>query len=252
MSDKKENPSHYADPKALRSPGLEPVIRSYGRKHGKRLSARREALLSSLLPRVRVPVCEDNPPSDPLDLDGLFGRKTERVWFEIGFGAGEHVAEQATRNPDVGFIACEPFVNGVAKLLSLIEEQDIKNVRIFDGDARAVLDALPDGCLDRVYILHPDPWPKARHWKRRIFSAPTLDGLARVMKPGALLRFASDHMGYVAFALEAGLCHPDFEWTARGPEDWRGRPDDWVATRYEVKARVSGIAPALLEFQRGG
>ena len=203
-----------------------------------------------MLPALRVPVSDDEPAVVPLDLVALFDGPLREIWLEIGFGGGEHVAEQAARHPDIGIIACEPFVNGVASLLAQIKDRGLANVRLFDGDARAVLDALPDGCLARVYILHPDPWPKARHWKRRIFSTATLDCLARVMRAGGLLRFASDHMGYVAFALEAGARHPSFAWTAEGPEDWRERPEDWVVTRYEAKARAQGIVPVLLDFLR--
>lgn len=227
-------------------------LRSYGRRRGKRMTRTRTDLLETLLPKLRVPIPEDG--KGCIDLVALFQKNVTDIWFEIGFGAGEHLAGQAEAHPATGFIGCEPFINGVANLLAEIEKCSLTNVAVFDDDARMVLDALPDRCLGRVFILFPDPWPKARHWKRRIFSTETLNLLARVMKPGAELRFATDHMapdgGYLRWALGCAVRHPAFQWLAQGPDDWRGRPLDWIPTRYERKALAEGLAPVCLRFRR--
>ncbi|MGF1610156.1 MAG: tRNA (guanosine(46)-N7)-methyltransferase TrmB, partial [Kiloniellales bacterium] len=190
-------------------------------------------------------------PAPPAQLDpaALFP-KADDLWVEIGFGGGEHLAWQAARHPAVGFLGAEYFVNGVASLLSLVEREDLDNVRIHQGDGRDLLAALPDGVLGRVFILFPDPWRKTRHYKRRIVQRETLDDLARVMRDGAELRLATDHQDYLVWMLEHASAHPDFRWLARGPEDWRRRPDDWPETRYEAKAIDAGRRPAYLRFER--
>ncbi len=147
-------------------------------------------------------------------------------------------------------IGCEPFVNGVGALLSRIQEDGIANIRIFDDDARLLLEAMPDAVLGRVFILFSDPWPKKRHHKRRFINRATLDSLARTMKDGAQLRFASDHMGYVRWALGRLAAHPAFQWRARRARDWREPPADWVATRYQQKAQRQGRPAVYLEFLR--
>ena len=158
---------------------------------------------------------------------------------------------QAQAHPEVGFIGCEPFVNGVASLLSKIDEVGLGNtVRIRDDDARPLLDALPDASVGRAFILFPDPWPKARHHQRRFVQPSNLDRFARILKDGAELRFASDHAGYVRWALFHLSRHPDFEWTANSAADWRVRPADGVPTRYETKALAKGIACTYLTFRR--
>lgn len=231
----------------------EPVRpRFYGRRRSRRLRPRRRALLETLLPGLRL-----TPPSDgaPLDPAALFARPPADIWLEVGFGAGEHLAAQARAHPEVGFIGCEPFVDGVAALLAALDDAaragaPIDNVRILDDDARPLLDALPDACLGRVFLLFSDPWPKRRHHRRRVIQRATLDSLARLMRPGAELRFASDHMGYVAWTLQHMLAHPAFEWTARRPADWRQRPADWPATRYQRKALAEGRVCVYLRFAR--
>lgn len=172
------------------------------------------------------------------------------VWLEIGFGGGEHLAAQAEANPDIGIIGAEPFVAGLAKLLGKIEVQGLTNIRLYPEDARDVLNALPDNSLGKIFILFPDPWPKTRHHKRRFIQMEMLDELARVMREGAELRFASDAGDYVSWALERFLAHPNFEWTATRPDDWSARPEDWVDTRYEAKALKAGRRPAYLRFLR--
>jgi tRNA (guanine-N7-)-methyltransferase len=172
------------------------------------------------------------------------------VWLEVGFGAGEHLVAQAQAHPDIAFIGCEPFLNGVAAALARIDRGELDNLRIYDDDARVLLDHLAPGSLGRVFVLFPDPWPKARHARRRFISAATLDALARVMAEGAELRFATDDPVCLRWALSALISHPDFAWAARSPADWRQRPADQPPTRYEQKARAKGAAPVFLVFVR--
>lgn len=168
----------------------------------------------------------------------------------MGFGGGEHLAAQAAAHPETGFVGCEPFLNGVAKFLVRAEDEALGNVRVFADDARLLLDALPDACVGRAFVLFPDPWPKARHHRRRFIAPGNLDALARVLRDGAELRMASDDMGYVRWMLFHTLGHGAFDWTARGAADWRERPDDWPATRYEAKALERGARCAYLRFRR--
>lgn len=199
------------------------------------------------LPRIGI----DLPaPGERLDPASLFAERPSDIWLEIGFGAGEHLAWQARANPDKGLIGCEVFVNGVAALLAEVAAEGLANVRVFADDARALLDALPDACLGRVFLLFPDPWPKARHAKRRFVQRANLDRLARVMKAGAELRTASDDPQHVAWVLEQTLAHKDFRWLARSADDWLRRPPDWPETRYERKARAEGRPATYLRFVR--
>lgn len=227
-------------------PGERTSIRTYGRRKGHKLSPRKTRLLQELLPELRLDL-EAPPPSELAD---LFPVAVSEVWLEIGFGGGEHLAWQAQANPKVGFIGCEPFVNGVAKLLSAIAEGDLRNIRIWDSDAREVLDWLDDASLARVFVLYPDPWPKSRHHKRRIISPQTLRALARVMRSGAELRIATDIGDYVRSSLEAAFESGDLEWRAERPADWRVRPPDWPPTRYEKKALREGRQAHYLVFRR--
>ncbi len=221
----------------------------YGRRQGRRLRLGRQRLLAERLPEL----CIDLPSAGRrLDPHGLFQPRPASVWLEIGFGAGEHLAWQAQTRPDLGFIGCEPYLNGIAGLLALIERHGIVNIRIFPDDARTLLDALDDRSLDRAIVLFPDPWPKKRHAYRRFIGPETLDVLARVMRCGAELRVASDDMGYIRWTLRHATAHPAFEWLACGPWDWRRRPADWPATRYESKAIRDGRNCVYLRFQRRG
>ncbi len=219
----------------------------YGRRRGRRLRPGRKALLEELLPQLAVVLPEGGGRLDPA---ALFDSPPEGIWLEIGFGAGEHLAWQAEQHPGAGFLGAEFFVNGVAGLLREVRECGLANVRIHHGDARDLLDVLAPGSLDRVFILFPDPWPKARHHKRRLIRDDTLDRLAEVMKDGAELRLATDDMGYLSWMLERLNRHPAFEWLARGPRDWRERPADWPPTRYEIKALDQGRRPIYLRFRR--
>ncbi len=202
--------------------------------------------MDELLPGLKL----DLNAASPAPLNSLFAPRVSQVWLEIGFGAGEHLAWQAQTYPDTGIIGCEPFINGVAALLGEIDERNLENIRIWDDDARDVLDWLKDGSIDRVFVLYPDPWPKLRHHKRRLISSATLKSLARVMKRGAQLRIGSDITDYVRATLEAVFATPDFEWLAERAEDWRNRPPDWPQTRYEKKAIREGRKGHCLIFRR--
>jgi len=185
-----------------------------------------------------------------LDLASLFGRDVRRYWLEIGFGGGEHLAMQAVRHPEVGFIGAEVFVNGVASLLGHIERLGLANIRIHAADVRPLLARLPLGALERAFLLFPDPWPKARHARRRFISGENLDLLARILEPGGELRIATDDSGYLAWTLQQLSIRSDFEGPAGSPENWRLRPADWPETRYEEKAIAAGRAPVYLRFRR--
>jgi tRNA (guanine-N7-)-methyltransferase len=200
-------------------------------------------LVDNLLPRLRLPA-EAAALKSP---HTLFSGSIDALWLEIGFGGGEHVSAQAKAHPHVGYLASEVFIEGLAKCLSDIEEMALSNVRLWDEDARALIDLLPDGCLDRVFILFPDPWPKKKHHKRRLIQPDFLDALARVMKPGAHLRFATDVRSYADEALARILAHGAFDWTASKADDWRQPPADHVRTRYETK-NLGDIAPVFLDF----
>lgn len=252
----------------------------YGRRKGPKLSTHQLHLLDHLLPLFALHL---NSGADPRR---YFCEPVEDVWLEIGFGGGEHLIWQAQHHPEVGLIGAEPYVNGVVKLLSHIDaltptrspsahdlplsgegehgtlpsspckgEDDPQsgsgggpNIRIYTGDAREIVEALPDASLGRVFILFPDPWPKTRHHKRRFTQMEMLEALARAMKPGAELRFASDDAGYVEWTLERLMANPCFKWTASSASDWQTRPADWPATRYEAK-QLHG-KPVFLRFRR--
>ena len=221
-------------------------LRSYGRRKGKPLSARKEALLRELLPRLRLDV--RTPP--PASLGDLFAVKVREVWLEIGFGSGEHILWQAEQNRDIGFIGCEPFVNGMGTLLGAIEDRFIATISVHDGDARDVLAWLPDHSIARVFGLFPDPWPKKRQLKRRLISAETVSALARVLVAGGELRFASDSGDYAAQTLHLMGKSGAFAWLAERAGDWKERGADWPETRYERKALSEGRNPVYLTFRR--
>ncbi|MHA1601228.1 MAG: tRNA (guanosine(46)-N7)-methyltransferase TrmB [Alphaproteobacteria bacterium] len=210
-----------------------------------------KALLRDLLPRLSVAL---PPVGGMLDTGGLFPPQADGsarpVWLEIGFGAGEHLAWQARTHPDVGMLGAEFFVNGIAQLLRRVDNEDLAAVRIFQGDARDLLEVLPAASIDRVFVLFPDPWPKVRHHKRRLIQPDTLAQLARITRDGAQLCLATDDMPYARWMLEQLTGHSDFAWLAEGPGDWRQRPGDWPPTRYEAKAEASGHRPVYLRFAR--
>jgi len=203
----------------------------YGRRKGHALRSHHLQLVAELLPKLRFDAAKLKAPA----------------WFEIGFGGGEHLAHQAELHPDINFIGAEPFLNGVAKLLALIEEKRLANIRIHDGDARYLLEALPDASLERIYLLYPDPWPKARHAKRRFVNAETLAHFHRLLKPGGLFLFASDIAEYVDWTRQHVAAHGGFV--------EEGEPqvpfENWMETRYEAKARREGRETIYTTFRTG-
>jgi tRNA (guanine-N7-)-methyltransferase len=221
-------------------------LRSYGRRRARAPSARQQALWREVLPRVAVP----DDAWALADVRALFAPPASEVWLEIGFGGGEHLTWQAKAHPQVGLIGCEPFEDGVIKLLAAIERERLANVRVCAGDARPLLRRLPEASLGRVFILFPDPWPKKRHHKRRIVSAATLAEIARVLRPGGELRIATDVGAYAGAILGVARCCPQLRWTAQGPQDWRLRPPDWPQTRYEAKAVAAGRRCYFFRFER--
>ena len=213
------------------------IRRLYGRRQGHKLRQGQAGLVEELLPEVSIPDDGD------IDARSLFGGdegKVPPLELEIGFGAGEHLAAQAAAHPDHGFIGCEPFLNGVVGALGHIRDRKLANVRLHMGDALSVIERLPDAALSRVYLLHPDPWPKARHAKRRMINHGPLDLIAAKLKPGCEFRLGTDDPTYCRWAMMIMDQRRDFTWTARTADDFLVRPDDWPETRYERKARRHG------------
>jgi tRNA (guanine-N7-)-methyltransferase len=216
----------------------------HGRSKGKTLRAYHARLIAEDLPRLETGV------AGLVSAAPLFARPVRELWLEIGFGGGEHLAARARENPEVGIIGCEPFINGVAKLLAAIDEEKLDNVRIRAGDARDLVESAPDGSFSRIFVLYPDPWPKRRQWKRRIVSEETIAQWARVLRPGGELRFATDIDDYAGWTLSRFLASPDFIWRAQVADDWRLPWEGWSPTRYEAKARAAGRPSAYLTFRR--
>lgn len=212
-------------------------LRSYGRRRGRKPSARQSQLLVEDLPRLTF-----DPATPP--------QGYRQTWLEIGFGGGEHLLWQARQNPDVALIGCEPFEDGVIKVLTAVTTEELMNIRLHMGDAREIVRAIAPASIDRTFILFPDPWPKRKHRKRRLVNATLLALLARVMRPGAELRIGTDIGDYARTILEAFALEPRFRWTAASPEDWRIRPADWPETRYEAKAVREGRPRYYFRFLR--
>ncbi|MES1198920.1 MAG: tRNA (guanosine(46)-N7)-methyltransferase TrmB [Pseudomonadota bacterium] len=254
--------------------------RTYGRTKARALKPRQAALVDALLPHLAVPAegeidvealfnapplpCGEGAggegPSNDLSPGRLLRPSPAGLWpapspqgrglvFEIGFGGGEHLVAQAQAHPDYRFIGVEPFLNGVGSCLRHIEESGAQNIRLHHGDARDVLARLPDASLDRIYILFPDPWPKTRHWKRRLIQADFIAELARVLKADGAVRFATDWKNYAAWTLEFFLKDLHFRWSAERAADWRDPWPDHVTTRYQEK-RLGDCSPIFLEFIR--
>ena len=233
----------------MSGPTARPHRNFYGRTKGKHLKdTQRRYLDEDLSALAPGPVSwEENPARTPLDLPALFGDR--QVWLEVGFGGGEHVEAQARANPDVGLLAAEPYLDGVGKLLGRLRDAPLANLRLHAGDARDLMDVLPAGSLSKVFLLYPDPWPKARHHRRRFVTPEHLDPLARAMRPGAELRIATDIPDYVRQAL-LEVPRAGFRWTAERAADWRAPWGDWTRTRYEAKALREGRVPHYLTFLR--
>lgn len=231
----------------------------YGRRQGRRIRKAKTSLLDKFLPQIEI------NKNTVLKKEKLFGIPVSEVYLEIGFGNGEHLAGQALRHPDIGFIGAEVFKNGVANLLSLItgvkEGADISddirllpdrvdNIRVFGDDVRLLFERIPDAFIDKLFVLFPDPWPKKRHASRRFINPDNLREIARILKPGGILRVATDHKVYKGWTLRQLHACPDFRWTASCGNDWKREPSDWVETKYQRKAIAEGRRPVFLDFAR--
>jgi tRNA (guanine-N7-)-methyltransferase len=218
----------------------------FGRRKGHRLRKQQAELYQQLLPKLSLDIAQPAP----RDLASLFPFAPEKFQLEIGFGGGEHLLHEARMHPRTGFIGCEPFINGMAKMLAAISHEKTQNIRLHPGDALYLLDWLPDASLDRIDILYADPWPKRRHWKRRFISDENVVRFARILKPDGILRFASDIGTYVEWTLVRLLRNREFLWLAEKADDWRRPWPGWPGTRYEQKAIREGRKPSYLEFRR--
>ncbi|MBQ8870621.1 MAG: tRNA (guanosine(46)-N7)-methyltransferase TrmB [Alphaproteobacteria bacterium] len=231
----------------------------FGRRKGRIIRKTKSTLLESFLPAIKI---DENT---VFDKETMFGKPVKKINLEIGFGDGVHLASQALNYPDIGFIGIEVFKNGVANLLTLITgikdgkdlPDEIKllenredNIRVFDDDARLLFDKIPDGFVDRVFLLFPDPWPKKRHASRRFVNPDNLKALSRIIKKGGILRIATDHKVYKSWTLRTMHNCPDFKWTAKTSADWRNEPSDWVKTKYQQKAIREGRKPVFFEYER--
>jgi tRNA (guanine-N7-)-methyltransferase len=219
------------------------VRRLYGRSRGKALRPGQERLLAEVLPLFSIE-------PEALAAGSAFASPPREAWLEIGFGAGEHLIEQAKANPDVGIVGCEPFLNGLVAALAGLKRERLSNVRLRRGDAQSVIEAAPDAFFSRVFMLYPDPWPKRRHHKRRVIARGMIEALARVMRSGAELRFATDIDDYAGWTLARFLASPHFRWEATRADDWRRPWPEWRPTRYEAKARSEGRGSVYLTFVR--
>ncbi|MGR3679141.1 MAG: tRNA (guanine(46)-N(7))-methyltransferase TrmB [Paracoccaceae bacterium] len=227
----------------------EPWRNFYGRFKGKHLKQSQQRYLDEDLAQLSpgAVTWEENPDRTDLDLDALFGGRD--VWLEVGFGGGEHLVHQAENNPDVGIIGAEPYINGVAMLLGKIRKANGDNIAIHPGDARDLMDVLPEASISRAFLLYPDPWPKTRHHRRRFVTQEHLAPLARCLKPGAIFRVATDIPDYVRQTMQE-VPKAGFEWLAKGPSNWRNHWDDWISTRYEQKALREDRVPHYMTFRK--
>ena len=218
----------------------------FGRRKGHKLRLHQADLIEHLLPRLALDLGSQSPP----DLAGLFDPPADDIRLEIGFGGGEHLIAEARAFPTVGFIGCEPYVNGMAKILTQIEAHNIGNIRLFAGDAAELLAWAPPHSLARIDLIHPDPWPKRRHWKRRFVQDATVAAMARTLKAQGEFRFVSDISDYCAWTLAHLGRSPDFAWTAERSGDWRLPWADYTMTRYGVKAEREGRHATYLRFRK--
>ena len=218
----------------------------FGRRKGHKLRAHQSGLIEQLLPRLTLDIARPAP----AEATELFEPPADEMRLEIGFGGGEHLAAEAHAFPTHGFIGCEPYVNGMAKILAQIEAQEIGNIRLFAGDAAELLAWLPPRSLSRIDLIHPDPWPKRRHWKRRFVQDTSIAAMARVLKSGGEFRFVSDIDDYCAWTLAHLASAPDFRWTAERASDWREPWPGYTMTRYGRKAEREGRKATYLRFRR--
>jgi tRNA (guanine-N7-)-methyltransferase len=231
---------------AARGEGARQAGSFFGRRKGHKLRAHQADLIEHLLPRLALDIAAPSP----ADSASLFDPKACELRLEIGFGGGEHLVAEAGQFPDTGFIGCEPYVNGMAKILAQIEAHNIRNIRLLAGDAAELLAWLPARSLARIDLIHPDPWPKRRHWKRRFVQDATVAAMARVLKAGCEFRFVSDIDDYAAWTLSHLLRSPDFEWLAMRADDWRLPWQGFTKTRYGQKAEREGRMATYLRFRR--
>lgn len=230
--------------------GARPNIRTlFGRRKGKKLRQHQADLMTDALPEIAIDCSA--PIHDP---GAIYGSRPECVRVEIGFGGAEHLAYEAARHPQIGYIGCEPFLNGVAKLLAQVEERGLSNIRAHHGDARDVLQKLPPACIDRVDVLYPDPWPKWRQRKRRFLSSENIQEIARVLRPGGSFRFATDIDDYAGWVLARTIRSPEWVWEEADAcaRSWNDPWPDWPGTRYEAKAFREGRRPVYLTFRKTG
>lgn len=223
----------------------------YGRIKGKSLHKSQQRYMAEDLDDLKPAgvTYADNPDRTQIDPKSWFENDND-VWLEVGFGGGEHMVHQAALNPNVNIVGCEPYINGVAMLLGKIRESKVSNVSVHPGDARDMMDVLPEQSISRAFLLYPDPWPKSRHHRRRFVTPEHLEPLAKCLKSGAIFRIATDIEDYVRQALEEVLANGNFEWLAEGAEDWRKPWDDWISTRYEQKAIRENRTPHYLTFRK--
>lgn len=218
----------------------------FGRRKGHALRKGQAGLINNFLPGFSLDLSQ----AAPSDLRSLFAVPVRQIRLEIGFGGGENLLHEAKENPEIGFIGCDPYLNGMAKLLAAIRAEGVKNIRLHHGDALELLNWLPEKALERIDILYPDPWPKRRHWKRRFISEDRVSRLARVLTKGGCLRFATDIPDYAEWGLLRFIRSPFFYWTAERADDWRKPWPGFPGTRYEAKAIKEGRHPTYLSFQR--
>ena len=218
----------------------------FGRRKGHKLRASQADLIETLLPRLALEISA----AAPAQLADVFDRPLDAIRLEIGFGGGEHLAAEALAFPDTGFIGCEPYVNGMAKILAQIEAHNIANIRLFAGDAAELLAWAPPRSLARIDLIHPDPWPKRKHWKRRFVQDATVTAMARVIEPGGEFRFVCDIDDYCGWTLSHLLRAPDFAWLAERAADWQQPWAGYTMTRYGRKAAREGRRAAYLRFRR--
>lgn len=219
------------------------AFRFYGRRQGRPLSEKRAEVMDTILEKYRFPKID-------FSLSNLFPPAIKEIWLEIGFGNGAHLAAQALQNPSIGFIGAEVFLNGISALSHIMDQENIQNIRIFPDDARDLLTLLPESSITKSFILFPDPWPKARHHKRRFIQKETLDRLSFILKDRGTLCLASDDPGLSNWMLEKTWSHDAFQWAAKSRKDWEEVPTGWISTRYEQKARQEGRTPKYLLFER--
>lgn len=226
---------------------------SFGRRQGRKLRTVKQDLLREVLPGYLLTTEENSNPSEARREAGgseALGACPQKTWIEIGFGGGEHIHQLALQRPEANIIGGEPYLHGICNLLKLLQTQPAHNLRIVPDDIRPVMQALPAGSVERVYLLFPDPWRKLRHHKRRIFNHHFLDEVARLLPPGGILQLATDHRDYSVWMLEHLLTRKDFRWQANSCHDWQNPPEGWISTRYEQKAKAQGRDAVYLRLIR--